>query len=160
MLCKNQFKTKLFFDSFSIIFSFVRINLEEKFERDMNDLSDGVSSSDESTSSSSMEVKAIDKGKVTWNSLSFHFKTNFATPFQQFENVDQLITFLDFDVALEGTKENFCVPLNDKNGLKRMDTGSCLLVPSSYSMISSRDENLGNLYHLKCALNRLKKEYY
>ena len=51
--------------SFSIIFSFVRINLEEKFERDMNELSDGVSSSDESTSSSSMEVKAVDKGKVT-----------------------------------------------------------------------------------------------
>ena len=74
---------------------------------------------------------------------------HFATPFQQFENVDQLITFLDFDVALEGTKENFCVPLNDKNGLKRMDTGSCLLVPSSYSMISSRDENLGNPYHIK-----------
>ena len=48
-----------------IIFSFVRINLEEKFERDMNDLSDGVSSSDESTSSSSMEVESIDKGKVT-----------------------------------------------------------------------------------------------
>ena len=41
------------------------MNLEEKFERDMNDLSDGVSSSDESTSSSSMEIKAIDKGKVT-----------------------------------------------------------------------------------------------
>ena len=31
----------------------------------MNNLSDGESSSDESTSSSSMEVKAIDKGKVT-----------------------------------------------------------------------------------------------
>ena len=61
----NQFKTNLYIDSFSIIFSFVRINLEEKFERDMNDLSDGVSSSDESTSSSSMEVKAIDKGRVT-----------------------------------------------------------------------------------------------
>ena len=75
----------------------------------------------------------------------------FATPFQQFENVNQLITFLDFDVALERTKENFCVPLTNKNGLKRMDTGSCLLVPSSYSMISSRDENLGNPYHIKCA---------
>ena len=62
MLFQNQFKTKLFFYSFSIMF--FRINLEEKFERDMNDLSDGVSSSDESTSSSSMEVKAIDKGRV------------------------------------------------------------------------------------------------
>ena len=117
----------------------------------MNDLSDGVSSSDESTSSSSMDLKAIDKGKVTWNSLSFHFKTNFATPFWQFENVNQKITFLDFDIALERTKENLCVPLTNKNGLKRMDTGSCLLVPSSYSMISSRDENLGNPYHIKCA---------
>ena len=67
MLCifQNQFKTKLYLNSFSTIFSFVRINLEEKFERDMNNLSDGESSSDESTSSSSMEVKAIDKGKVT-----------------------------------------------------------------------------------------------
>ena len=63
MLC--EITTKLYLNSFSIIFSFFRINLEEKFERDMNDLSDGVSSSDESTSSSSMDLKAIDKGKVT-----------------------------------------------------------------------------------------------
>ena len=62
---KCYFKTNLRPNYFSLIFSFFRINLEEKFERDMNDLSDGVSSSDESTSSSSMEVKAIDKGKVT-----------------------------------------------------------------------------------------------
>ena len=71
--------------------------------------------------------------------------------FQQFENVNQIIIFLDFDVALESTKENFCLPLTNKNVLKRMDTGSCLLVPSSYSMISSRDENLGNPYYIKCA---------
>ena len=121
----------------------------------MNDLSDGVSSSDESTSSSSMDLKAIDKGKVTRNSQSFNFKTRyFAKSFKQFQKSNQILTFLDFDATLESKKENFRVPLTNNNGLKRMDTGSCLLVPSSYSMISSRDENLGNPYHIKCALER------